>query len=122
MKPKILLILATVAALITAVWAGNIGVIAVSYGAYAGSGVSGGLQPVTADTAHTTSWQRKRHGTATWSSPLPVNNPVVKITTGSTFVDYDIHFIAGTSGDVPPADTSVRVFCNQLSIVTVSYP
>ena len=124
MKSRLLLIPGVIATLLAAAWAGNIGIIAVTYGIYAGGGTTGTLQCVyrsPADAAHPTTWQMKKRSSTVWPPAMAVDSPAVRVTTGSTYVDYDVRFFA-SAGKVPPADTIIRVFRNQSAITTVSYP
>ena len=125
MKCRLLLVPGVIATLLAAAWAGNIGVIAVTYGIYAGGGTSGTLQCVyrsPADATHATTWQMKRVGSNVWPPAIPVDSPAVRVSTGgAAYWDYNVHFIS-SAGNVAPADTTVRVFRNQAAITTVSYP
>ena len=125
MKSRLLLIPGVIATLLAAAWAGNIGIIATTYGIYAGGGTSGTLQCVyrsPADATHATTWQMKRQGSTAWPPAIPVDSPAVRVSTGgAAYLDYNVHFVA-SAGNVAPADTTVRVFRNQAAITTVSYP
>lgn len=128
MKSRLLLITFFIATLLAATWAGNIGVIgviAVTYGIYAGSGTSGTLQCVyrsPTDASHTTTWQMKRRSSPVRPPAIPVDSPAVRVITGgAAFLDYGVRFFASGS-DAPPAATTVRVVRNQAAITIISYP